>query len=69
MKVQFFCDSGANIHSCRESGVLDTVKDLGFDDGEWESMSEADKDKQVQDWANEQLEIYYEEVPNQEVEA
>jgi hypothetical protein len=33
-KVNFNCDSGANIHSCR-SETLDTVKDLMLDEGEW----------------------------------
>ncbi len=30
--VKFCCDSGANIHSCREEEV-DTVQDLGLDEG------------------------------------
>jgi hypothetical protein len=60
MKVKFFCDSGANIHSCR-SETLDTVEDLGLEDGEWEELSEDEKQRLAVDWANEHLEIYFEE--------
>lgn len=59
-KVIFHCDSGANIHSCR-SETLDTVKDLGLDDGEWESMSNEDKYKIVEEWAASDLEIFWTE--------
>ena len=61
MKVKFLVKNGANIHSCKTSGVMDTVKDLGLDDGEWESMSEDDKFKCAMDWANEHIEVWYEE--------
>ena len=61
MKVKFFCDSGANIHSCRESEWLDTVEDLGLDEGEWESYSEEEKYKTAEEWAFERLEIFFEE--------
>jgi hypothetical protein len=61
MKVRFNCDSGANIHSCNESDWLDTVEDLGLDEGEWEKYSDDEKWKCAEEWANERLEIYYEE--------
>ena len=61
-KVKFFCDSGANIHSARKSGVLDTVTDLCMDEGKWESMSDDDKYKIAVEWANDRLDIWYEEV-------
>jgi hypothetical protein len=38
------------------------VKDLGLEDGEWESLSEDDKHEMARDWANDRLEIYYEEL-------
>lgn len=57
-KVTFCCDSGANIHSCRKEKI-DTVEDLGLDEGEWEAMSEDDKYKTVEGWANDRLEIYW----------
>lgn len=59
-KVKFFCNSGANIHSCRKQ-VVDTVKDLGLDEGEWESMSDEEKYKVAEEWAQDRLEIYWEE--------
>ena len=58
-KVRFFCDSGANIHSCKDSGVLDTVKDLGLDEGEWENYSDDEKYRCAKEWADQYLEIYY----------
>ena len=59
--VEFNCDSGANIHSCRTQEV-DTVKDIGLDEGEWEGMNEEDRDEVVKEWAWERLEIYYNEI-------
>ncbi len=59
--VRFCCDSGANIHSCRKSRMLDTVNDLGLADGEWETLSEDGKQALAEEWANNYLSIYYEE--------
>jgi len=60
MKIKFFCDSGANIHSCREQ-ILD-LEDLGISEDEWNDMSEDDKYKEAEMWANERLEIGFEEL-------
>lgn len=60
-KVQFFLDNGANIHSLRKSGELDTEKDLGLDAGEWESMSEEEKQNVAENWASDKIEVYFEE--------
>lgn len=49
-KVEFWCDSGANIHSCRKA-VFDTKDDLGFEDYEWEELSEDEKCKEAEQWA------------------
>ena len=57
--VKFHCNSGANIYSCR-TAILDTVKDLGLEENEFESLSEKDQYKIVQEWANDRLEIYWE---------
>lgn len=59
MKIKFNCDSGANIHSCRTS-VLDTVKDLGYEDGEWESLSEEEQQRVVMEWAWDRLSVWWE---------
>ena len=61
VKVKFCVDSGANIHSCRETKWMDPVKDLGLLEGEWEKMDEEDKYEMAQDWANNHIEVYFEE--------
>lgn len=40
---------------------MDTVKDLGLKEGEWEKMSEEEKQKMAEDWANDHLQIWFEE--------
>jgi hypothetical protein len=61
MKVKFYVDSGANIHSQR-SQILDTVKDLGMQEGEWESMPEDERHEYVDAWVSEKIEQGYEEI-------
>ena len=61
MKVQFYTDNGANIHSCRKSEWLDTVEDLGLEEGEWEKYSDDEKWVFAKDWADNYIEIGYEE--------
>lgn len=65
MKVKFYVDSGANIHSNNESEWLDTVEDLGMEEGEWEEMSDDDKYKEVEMWASNYLDMGYEEKDNE----
>lgn len=60
MKVSFFCDSGANIHSCR-SETLDTVEDMRLEEGEWEAYSDDEKYKLAEEWAHDRLEIFFKE--------
>jgi hypothetical protein len=60
MKVRFVCDSGANIKSER-SEILDTVQDLGLDEGEWEGMDDDQKQNMVNQWANDRLEVYWDD--------
>lgn len=59
MKVKFFLDNGANIHSCL-SRTLDTEKDFGFEAGEWEAMSSEDQFAIVKEWADERIEYWWE---------
>ena len=61
MKVKFYCNSGANIHSTR-TAVLDIEKEFGFTDEEWKEMSEDEKWEIAKDWAWDRLEIGYEEI-------
>ncbi len=58
-EVKFWCDSGANIHSCNTETV-DTVDDLGLDEGEWEKLSDDERHKHVRDWANNYIEMGWE---------
>lgn len=60
MKIRFYCDSGANIHSSREYEFTPT--ELGFTQEEWKSLSDEQKQKHAEDWANDRLEIGYEEI-------
>ena len=64
MKVKLNVNSGANIHSNNSSGWLDPVKDLGLDEGEWETLSDEDKWEFAREWADNYIEIYYEEDPD-----
>lgn len=60
MKVKLYCDSGANIHSCREEEV--DLEDWGISDEEWSEMSDEEKSKVAEEWAYERLEIGFEEI-------
>ena len=59
MKVKFVCDSGPNIHSARTE-VVDT-EDYGYTDEEWLELSEEQKQEIVEEWANERLQVYFDE--------
>lgn len=61
MKVKFCLDSGANINSCR-SETFDTVKDLGLEEDEWELLPVECKNDMVWEWANNHIEMWYEEL-------
>jgi len=59
MKITFYCDSGANIHSKREESF--SVEDLGYTEEEWLALSDEEKQQEADIWANERLEIGYDE--------
>lgn len=65
MKVTLNCNSGANIHSTRsETFDLDNADDcnqFGCTKEEWMNFSEDDKQEFCNEWAEQRLEIYYEE--------
>ena len=56
MKVKFYCDSGANIHSCREEEI-DLVEDWGMTQEECEALTEDEKLELAKEWAYERLDI------------
>jgi len=59
-RIQFCVDSGANCKSTNRSGALDTVEDLGLDEGEYEAYTEAERLSLLKEWANERIEIWTE---------
>jgi hypothetical protein len=61
MKVKFWCDSGANIHSCRTEEI-DLLNDWNMTDEEWNSKTYEEKSQMAEDWANDSLDIGYEEI-------
>lgn len=60
MKVIFYCNSGANIHSERSEEF--TTEELGYTDEEWKSLDDNQKQAEAERWAWERLEIRYEEL-------
>jgi len=65
MKIKLYCDSGANIHSCREE-ELDLAYFLGCayeEDAieEWDDMTDEMRNNMIEEWAyGTGLEIGYE---------
>jgi len=61
MRLKLWCDSGANIHSCRED-EFDLKEFLGCDTDEealeeWNTLTEEQQYKEVEMWAWEKLDI------------
>jgi hypothetical protein len=53
IRIKFWCDSGANIHSCREGYI--TTDELGITDEEWNSYTEEEKTEMMKEVAWENL--------------
>jgi len=60
MKVKFWCDNGANIHSKRTE--VFSLEDLGVEEDEWASLTEEQKHEYVRDWAMERFDFGFEEL-------
>ena len=61
MKIEFYCDSGANIHYKYTEVV--NLEEWGISDDEWVAMSDEEKYEMANEWAtNNGLEIGYIEV-------
>jgi len=56
-KIKYWCDSGANIHSCRKGTT--TLDELGLTEEEWHAMSDEDRDNLMQDIALDRLDWGY----------
>ena len=50
MKIKYWCDSGANIHSCLK-GQVDLYEEEGISDEEWEEMPYEAKEEIMKDYA------------------
>jgi len=61
MKINLWCDSGANANSCRKE-TIDLSSDWNISDEEWNAMTEKEKEEQVMDWANDYLDIGWSEI-------
>lgn len=60
MKIKFWCDNGANIHSKRQETF--TLEDLGYTEENWAEMTEDNKYQCVKDWAMERFDYGFEEL-------
>lgn len=60
MKFKVWLDSGANIHSRRETTI--SLDDIGISDEEWNDMEESDRDEVMRDVAFERLDCGYCEI-------
>lgn len=56
MKVRFYCNNSANIHSSREE-VVDLVDDWNYTKEECEAMNGKDLALMAEEWASEFLEV------------
>lgn len=61
MKLKLFCDSGANIHSCR-TNTIDLESEWGITDEEWNTYTDEEKYNLVREWAEQRLSISWEEI-------
>lgn len=56
-KIKYWCDSGANIHSCRKGTT--TLDELGLTEEEWHAMSDEDRENLMRDIALDRLDWGY----------
>lgn len=65
MRVTFNIDNGANIHSCLsytwDLSKEKDVKAFGFTEEEWMNLTEIEKYEEVERWAANHVEMYFEE--------
>lgn len=56
MKIQLYCNNGANIYSAREE-TIDLINDWGYTEEDCENLSEEELQHIAISWADEFLEI------------
>ena len=59
MKIKYWLDSGANVHSCRKATT--TLGELGYTLAEWQAMTQDQKDEVVRELAFERSDWGYTE--------
>ena len=57
-KINYWCDSGANIHSCRRGEI--TLDELDLTEAEWNALSEDEQDEIMREIALDRLDWGYE---------
>lgn len=60
MKIRFYASTG--YVGCAREEILDSVKDLRMDEGEWEGLDEASKEEIFNTWLWENIEASYTEI-------
>ncbi|MFY3148483.1 DUF7167 family protein [Achromobacter xylosoxidans] len=60
LKFEVWCDSGANIHSCRTQTV--TLEDIGCTEEEWAEMNEDARNEIMQEIAQDRLDWGYRQI-------
>lgn len=60
LKFEVWCDSGANIHSCRKEIV--TLEDIGCSEDEWAEMSEEAREEIMREIAQDRLDWGYRQI-------
>jgi uncharacterized metal-binding protein len=60
MKIKFWCDNNANVHS--KKTVTFTLQQLGYTKEDWNDMTDEEKNKAVYEWAMDNFDYGYEEV-------
>ena len=56
-KIKYWCDSGANIHSCRRGET--TLEELGMTEEEWDAMTDERRDDVMREVACDRLDWGY----------
>ena len=57
-KIKYWCDSGANIHSCLKGET--SLDELGLTEDEWNAMSDDERDDIMREIACDRLDWGYE---------
>ena len=52
-KIKYWCDSGANIHSCRKGEI--TLEALGFTEEEWLELTDEQQELEIKEIALERF--------------